>query len=64
MFAVLITAGLQEPVMPLFEETGKAGGAEFWHKVPMVVNTGLIPVAMVTSMLTADPHWPAPGVKL
>jgi hypothetical protein len=42
--------------MPLLEEAGKGGGVEFWHKVPTGVNTGVITVAMLTSILTTDPH--------
>ena len=61
---VLITAGFQEPVIPLFEVAGKTGAVEFWHKVPMGVKTGVISVAMVTSILTTDPHWPTPGVNI
>jgi hypothetical protein len=61
---VLITAGLQVPMMPLFEVTARDGAIEFWHKVPIDVNTGVISVATVTSIVTIDPHCPGAGVKV
>ena len=63
--AVLITAGLQVPVIPLFETFGNAGGAEFWQSGPTCVNVGRICGVMVISMKVATPHWNGlSGVKL
>jgi len=39
---VLMVAGVQVPVMPLFDIAGNAGAAAFTHSGPMAVNTGVI----------------------
>ena len=63
--AVLITAGLQVPVMPLFDNAGNAGGTEFWQSGPIWVKVGRICGVMVTSMKVATPHCDGlSGVKL
>lgn len=53
---VLITDGIQDPIIPLFDVTGRVGAIEFWHNVPIGVNTGVIKVAIATSIVTVDPH--------
>lgn len=40
--AVLITAGLQVPLMPLLDVTGNAGAAAFTQSGPMAVKVGVI----------------------
>jgi hypothetical protein len=39
---VLIAAGLQVPVMPLFDVAGKAGAVAFTQSGPICVTTGVI----------------------
>ena len=38
---VLMVAGLQVPVMLLFDVVGNAGAVAFWHSGAMVVNIGI-----------------------
>ena len=38
---VLIIAGFQVPVMPLFDVVGNAGAVAFWHSGPICVNVGV-----------------------
>ena len=62
--AVLIVAGFQVPVMLLLEVVGKAGAAAPIQSGPIWVNTGVICASIVTSIDTADAHWPAAGVNV
>jgi hypothetical protein len=61
---VLITAGLQVPVIPLLDVVGNAGAVLFWHNGPICVNVGVICDVITTSIVAVVPHWPAPGVKV
>ena len=63
--AVLIVAGLQVPAIAglLVELTGNEGAVLFWHS-PNAVKIGMIWVAIVISMVVAEAHCPAAGVKV
>jgi hypothetical protein len=61
---VLMVAGLQLPVMPLFDVAGNAGATLFRHNGPMVLKTGVTELSMVTSMDALLAHCPASGVKV
>ena len=58
-------AGLQVPVMPLFEVSGNEGAEEFLHNGPICAKAGVI-VAGVTLIIRVAvvAHWPAVGVKV
>ena len=51
-----MVAGSQVPGTLFREVSGKAGGAEFWHNGPIVANSGIMPVAMVISMVVDTAH--------
>ena len=61
---VLITAGLQVPVILFVEAAGKAGAVLFWHSGPTVANAGVIWVATVISIVAVAVHCPAAGVNV
>ncbi|RQO30962.1 hypothetical protein DBR32_09645 [Taibaiella sp. KBW10] len=64
MVAVLFKAGVQVPVMPLFEVVGNAANAAPAQIGATEVNVGkvLFPTVMVMVVLAA--HCPAVGVKV
>ena len=62
--AVLITAGLQVPLMPLLDIVANNGAVLFWQSVPIEVNTGVICVAIVTSSVVDVAHCPAVGLNV
>ena len=62
--AVLMIAGLQVPLMPLFELAGSVGAALFRQSGPIALNTGVTLEEIVISMLTGAAHSPAAGVKV
>ena len=53
---VLITAGLQVPVILLFDVVGNAGAVLFRHNGPIWVKVGVIWLAMTISMETGPAH--------
>ena len=53
---VLITAGFQVPVMPLFDIVGNAGAVSFWHNGPTALNVGVSRVVMEISIVVVLPH--------
>jgi len=61
---VLIVAGLQVPVILLFDTTGNIGGVAFKHNAPMTVKTGVISVATGTLSVAVAAHCPAFGVNV
>ena len=61
---VLITAGLQVPVILLVDTPGNNGAVEFWHSGPIWVNVGVIWLVITISIVTAAAHWPAVGVNV
>jgi hypothetical protein len=61
--SVLIIAGFQVPVIPLFEVVGNIGAVVFWHKGPIAVKVGTICVVTYISIVVFVPHWFAVGVK-
>lgn len=62
--AVLMVAGLQVPVILLFDVTGKVGGVAFWHKGPICVNVGAAWPVTTIAIVAVAPHCPAVGVKV
>jgi len=54
--AVLITAGVQVPLMPLLDVAGNTGAAEFIQSEPIAVNTGIICASIVTSNVVTVAH--------
>ena len=62
--AVLITAGLHVPVIPLLELEGSEGAEAFWHSGVIWVNVGIILAVITISIVVEDAHSAAFGVKL
>ena len=62
--AVLIAAGLQVPVMPLFDVNGSEGATELRQSEPNGLNVGVTFGVTVTSMVVDIAHWPDVGVKV
>ena len=60
----MIIAGLHDPVIPLFETAGKAGAVSFRQRSAGKLNTGVICVATVISIVAATAHCPGLGVKV
>ena len=60
----MIVAGLQVPVIMLFDITGSAGAVLFRQSGPIGVNTGITWLAITTSMVVVVAHWPAAGVNV
>lgn len=66
MVVLSTTAGLQVPVIPLFEVPGKAGTvapSQMVKEVPKL-KVGVIFGSMVTENTKGVVHWPALGVKV
>jgi hypothetical protein len=61
---LLIIAGLQVPVMPLFEVAGRIGATVPEQKAGMAVNAGVMIGLTVTFRLAVVAHCPAAGVKV
>ena len=61
---VLITAGIQVPLMPLLDVAGNPGADEFTQSGPMTVNTGVICASMLIFNVATVAHSPATGVKV
>ena len=61
---VLIVAGLQVPVILLFDVAGSVGAVEFWHSGPIGVNVGVIELVITIFIVAVAAHWPAFGVKV
>ena len=62
---VLLTiAGLQVPVIPLFDVRGKTGGTVPKHIGAMDVKLGVSIGLTVTFSVAVVAHWPASGVKV
>jgi hypothetical protein len=59
-----MVAGFHVPVILLLDTAGKPGAAAPTQSGPIAVNTGVIWAATVTSIDTADAHWPAAGVNV
>jgi len=53
---VLITAGVQVPVMPLLDIAGNTGAIEFTQSGPIVVKTGVICTSMVIFNVAVVAH--------
>jgi len=62
--AVLITAGLQVPLIPLADVNGRAGADEFRQSEPNGLNVGVITGFTVTVNVVVAAHCPASGVKV
>ena len=62
--AVLIVAGLQVPVIPLFDVVGRTGAVLFWQSGPIAVNVGVTCGSMVMLKVAVVAHCPADGVKV
>jgi hypothetical protein len=61
---VLITAGLQVPVIPLVELPGRAGAVEFWQSGPIWVKTGVMAGLTVMIRVAVVAHWSSSGVNV
>ena len=61
---VLITAGLQTPVILLLDVDGSAGAVLFWHSGPIWVKVGVTFGLTVTVNVVVVAHWPAAGVNV
>ena len=61
---VLITAGLQVPVIPLLEVNGNAGAVLFRQRGPMASKTGVTEVAMVMDIDPGSAQAPTAGVNV
>ena len=61
---VLIVAGNQVPVIPLFDVVGKGASTESLHTGPTVVNKGVTDVFTNTSIEYGVAHCPAVGVNV
>ena len=53
---VLISAGVQVPVMPLLDAAGNTGATEFTQSGPMAVNTGVICASIVIFNVAVVAH--------
>lgn len=53
---VLMVAGLQVPVMPLFDVAGNTGATAFTQSGPMIVNTGEICASIVILIVAVPAH--------
>jgi hypothetical protein len=62
--AVLIVAGLQVPLMPLFDVVGRAGAAEPWQSGPIAAKVGVMEVVTSTFRVAGEAHCPAAGVNM
>ena len=61
---VLITAGVQVPVIPLADVNGSAGATEFRQSEPNGLKVGVTFGVTVTSMVVDIAHCPVVGVKV
>jgi hypothetical protein len=61
---VLITAGLQVPVIPLADVNGSAGATEFKQSEPNGLKVGVTFGVTVISNVVGVAHWPAVGVNV
>jgi hypothetical protein len=61
---VLITAGVQVPVIPLADVNGSAGATEFKQSEPNGLKVGVTFELTVTVTVVVVAHWPASGVKV
>jgi hypothetical protein len=61
---VLITAGVQVPVMPLLDINGSAGATEFKQSEPNGLKVGVIIGLTVTVNVVVAAHCPASGVNV
>ena len=61
---MLIVAGDQVPVIPLFEVVGKAGAVAPEHIAVGNENIGVVVVPTTTFNVKVDAHCPAVGVKI
>ena len=62
---MLIVAGLQVPVIPLFDVVGNVAAAVvFWQRGPICVNVAVTCGLMVIFTVAVVAHWPAVGVKM
>ena len=62
--AVLITAGVQVPMMPFADVNGNAGATEFKQSEPNGLKVGVTFELTVTVTVVVVAHWPASGVKV
>ena len=62
--AVLIVAGFQVPVIPLFDVVGSVGAVLFWQSGPICVNVGIICGLTVMLRVAVVAHCPADGVNV
>ena len=62
--AVVLIAGDQVPVIPLFEVRGSADRVSPWHIGATVVKVGTIGVVTIIVMVAVLAHCPVPGVKV
>jgi hypothetical protein len=59
-----MVAGLQVPLMPLFEVPGRPGATVPEQKAGMAVKDGVTFGLTVTLRVVVVAHWPAAGVKV
>ena len=62
--AVVLIAGDQVPVIPLFEVRGSADSVSPWHIGATAVKVGTIEVLTVIVIVAVLAHCPASGVKV
>ena len=61
--AVLMVAGLHEPVMPLPETAGRVPGVAPTQYGPSWVKVGAMLAVTTISIVVGEAHWPAVGVN-
>ena len=61
---LLITAGLQVPVIPLVDVPGNVGAVVPAQKAGIAANVGVTFGVTVTSSVVVVAHCPTPGVKV
>jgi hypothetical protein len=62
--AVLTVAGLQVPVMPLFDVVASTGAVALRQSDPIGLKTGVTIGLTITVTVALVAHWPASGVKV
>jgi hypothetical protein len=61
--AVLIAAGLQVPLIPFEEASGRTGAILPWQSGPIAYNVGRIEVVTTISIVVVVAHWFTSGVN-
>ncbi|MCY1465077.1 hypothetical protein D9M71_831790 [compost metagenome] len=63
LFAVLITAGFQFPVIPLGDVVAKTGAVSVLHKFRVVAKSGITSDDIITANVAIVAHCPGFGVN-